>query len=44
VILNNDKHWQVQKEIKIMTLEETARYLKTCENKSRIIRNNGRPE
>jgi len=44
VILNNDKHWQVQKEIKIMTLEETARYLKTCENKGRITRNNGHPE
>jgi len=27
-----------------MTLEETARYLKTCENKGRITRNNGRPE
>ena len=28
MILNNDKLWQVQKEIKIMTLEETAKYLK----------------
>jgi len=27
-VILNDKLWQVQKEIKIMILEETARYLK----------------
>jgi len=27
-VILNDKQWQVQKETKIMTLEETAKYLK----------------
>jgi len=28
LVILNDKHWQVKKAIKIMTLEETAKYLK----------------
>jgi len=43
-MLNNDRFWQAQKELKIMTLEEIAKYLKKVKSMSRTTKINGHRE